>query len=140
MKIFIPIIAVLIAFSSCKGIKPLANTTQQSLPNGTFYVSTLGGENVLAKKIHFTINTTKNRISGNAGCNDFSAGLIENEGAFELKTFVATEMYCDEAVMELERGLMSALSSAETFDFENSVLSLYSKEDKKTVLIALLNN
>jgi heat shock protein HslJ len=52
---------------------------------------------------------------------------------------MATEMYCDEPVMETERAYLKAISNTGSYSIVEEVLTFYSKTDRSQLLTAKKN-
>jgi len=82
-------------------------------------------ENKTERKPYFTI--TKNRINGNAGCNDFEGNLqVNNDGLFSINRLNATKKYC-KPFMKLEQVFMESLSKASLYNIEANSLIIRDK-------------
>lgn len=76
------------------------------------------------------------RVSGNAGCNDYSGGYTLDGGLITIGPLVSTEKYCHSpgGVMEREQVYLSLLQTSTRFnvDGDELVLSYY---DQKQLLV-----
>lgn len=81
------------------------------------------------------LNVQETKVSGNAGCNNYSAELILNpsQGIFSVKNISATRMSCDN--ISVEKNFLSILSSANRYLVSGNVLELY----KDNLLLMKLN-
>ncbi len=71
---------------------------------------------------------TKNRVSGNLGCNGFGANLeLKQNNEIKVSEIVATEMACPN--LEIEQSFLVVLQNATHFLLENNTLTL--TNDKK---------
>lgn len=128
----------IIGLVSCKETKEIINTTNSVLLSGDYKVTSINGENVSDKEVVLSFNTSENHISANAGCNDMGADFTKELNTLIFGNIIATKMFCD-GKMDTERALTGALRAVGSFEFENSVLILYSKEDKGVVINAVRN-
>lgn len=77
-----------------------------------------------AREVHITLVENKRRITGFAGCNRITGTfVVGKQGAIEFKAG-STMMYC-EGSMDIEKNLMSALSTANKHVINNRHLLLY---------------
>jgi len=76
------------------------------------------------------------RLSGFAGCNQFSCSFKINGDKMELSPIMTTRKYCEspENVMETEAGFISALEATVRYRIQNEELTLLNDEDKPAVI------
>lgn len=133
------VVAVLVA--SCNETKKVIDTAGAVQLSGDYTVTGIEGATITAKSpltLKFTaINKT---ISGNAGCNQFSGNYSIDLYAINVGQIMATEMYCDEPVMQTERAYLKAIKNTGSYSIEEGVLTLYSKTDRSQLVTAKKNN
>lgn len=102
MKLFLPLLAIAL-LAGCS--KSLDLTTL----SGEWYVAQINGETVLVieKAPYFGIENGK--LSGNTGCNSFSADLPQKGAQLDFSKMVTTLRYCPDN--ETEQKLYAALRS-----------------------------
>ena len=69
-----------------------------------------------------------NKVSGNAGCNDYGGTMIVDGNKIKFSEFRATEMYCDN--MRTEQKFFSKLTKVDYFKVEKSQLKMFSQSDE----------
>ena len=78
----------------------------------------LGREQPLPDDLEISMVFQDDRVSGNAGCNSYFAGVVGSEpGRLDFNGMGATRMACPEPVMDLERRYLSALAGATGYTF-----------------------
>lgn len=63
-------------------------------------------------------------LSGNGGCNSFTAGFDADDGDISIDTIASTTMACDEPIMTQEHAFHQALERAETYELGSRSLAL----------------
>jgi heat shock protein HslJ len=74
-----------------------------------------------------TMSITGTEVSGRAACNSYSGTLVVNGSAVEFGEMGWTEMACEPAVMAAESAFLSALESAQTFEYSGDRLVVQSE-------------
>ncbi|NNC69766.1 MAG: META domain-containing protein [Flavobacteriaceae bacterium] len=92
-------------------------------------VASMSGIDSLLK--HPTLTFKDGKISGNAGCNNYSANYTTSGDSISISTAVATKMYCTN--MKIEKAFFDCLQKANSFKMSNDSLVLYD-ESKKELL------
>ncbi|MCA9982193.1 MAG: META domain-containing protein, partial [Anaerolineales bacterium] len=90
-----------------------------------FYVTSFGGQPILPGT-EITADFNNATVSGNAGCNNFSAPLlVADDGTFRIGPAAGTLQFCDEpeGVMEQEQAFLLALSSTQAYQWERSQMA-----------------
>lgn len=77
---------------------------------GKYEVAQLSTEKEVKNDVF--LNFEKGRISGNTGCNNFSAQFSRNENQISFSPIMATKRHC-EGQMDVEKEIFSALSKTE---------------------------
>ncbi len=127
------IVLTLLLFS-CKSQKN-ETAAMEPLKSGLFKVTTLEGKDLEDAKVTLRIDLEKNRVSGNTGCNNYSAGLKLDSTHIETGLARATKMYCEDK-MEIERSFLNNLGKAESYSFDGKTLKLKSA-DGTTLITAI---
>lgn len=106
------------------------NWTLESLMNNTgMLVTTQSGTEVSA------LFNREGRMSGNAGCNQYSAAYQTQDYSINISGTSSTKMFCPgPGVMEQESAFLSDLSKVSSFRVSESALKLYDSAGK-TVLV-----
>ncbi len=94
----------------------------------TFYLVSYGPENApqtLIPGSQITAHFANDQVTGNAGCNNYSAALSTTEGGFAIGPIVTTRKACSEpaGVMEQEQAYLTALESAGAYQWEQSLVN-----------------
>lgn len=107
--------------------------------NGNWLIKSLNGNDISAeqtfnnKKPKIVINSEEGSFSGNAGCNTFFGGFINNGSTISFNRMASTQMFCPD--MTTEKDLMKLLSDGEfSYKTENNELRFMNR-DGNTVLI-----
>jgi heat shock protein HslJ len=79
---------------------------------------------VMANTIITAMFGADGTLSGNAGCNDYSAPYQTDGNKITIGPAVATRKACEQAVMDQETLYLAALSTAETYRIDGSKLEL----------------
>lgn len=109
-----------------------ANTVEtvvQEPLDGEYKVMGVKGDRSLPDNIIFSFDSLGNTVSGNAGCNNFSAHFDQQGNNLEFSTPMNTRKYC-EGKMELENEILSSLGKASRLDRAGKEIVIVSKEDK----------
>ena len=64
------------------------------------------------------------RISGSAGCNNYSASYEEDGAAIKIGPAISTMMACEQKIMQQESAYLKALAAATTWEIKGSELTL----------------
>ena len=118
-----------------------ANTVESSkikFLEGDYLVTGISGINVISEEIIFNFNTVGNRISGNTGCNQFSAHFHQEGNEVEFSTPMNTRRFC-EGKMETERQLLSFIEKTVRFDFSGEEVIFYSDDGQQLITITKRN-
>ena len=78
-----------------------------------------------------TLNFGKdNRVSGGAGCNNYTGGYESGDGTLKVGALAATQKMCvaPEGIMEQEQQYLAALQNAATFELNGSQLTIRDAE------------
>jgi len=107
-----------------------ANWTLQSLMDNTgILIPARSGTEVTA------MFDREGRMSGNAGCNWYSAGYQARDYSINITGTASTKMFCHgPGIMEQESAFLADLSKASSFRFSGSSLKFYDASGK-TVLV-----
>jgi hypothetical protein len=77
------------------------------------------------------------QVSGNAGCNQYSAGYLAGGDSIEIGQIATTFMFCEEppGVMEQEGEYLAALQSAATYRIDGDMLEMRTAADQIAVIM-----
>lgn len=107
---------------------PVDNPSSGSGDGRTLYLVSYGAEGseqTLIAGTQITVNFADDLISGNAGCNNYSASLIPTENAFTVGPILTTRMACADpaGVMEQEQAYLIALAGVNGYAWEQTRLN-----------------
>lgn len=118
----IPIIICSIILFSCANT---AETVTDESLDGKYRILEIQGDTSLPQGITLSFNPVGNRVSGNLGCNEFSALFQQQGNKIEFSTPMNTRKYC-EGKMEAERQILSSLVRASRLDLIGKEVVVYS--------------
>lgn len=141
MKKLIVLITLISAviMTGCNETKKVIETAGQLRLAGEYTVTQITGTPLVTKGLALTFTAINKTVSGNSGCNSFSGNYSIDTLAINVGQIIATESYCDEPVMIVERAFIKALAATGSFNIEDGMLTLYAKEDRSIVLLAKTN-
>lgn len=125
MKKSILLIALIILFSSCNNTKKIVEVTPNDIPSGKYEIRTVQG--VTIYKLSFDIDSSENKISGKTNCNSYGGNFSITNNEIKIGPLMATEMYCEENVMKIERSIFKAFADAKTYLYDNNMFTLSSE-------------
>lgn len=103
--------------------------TARDLAGTTWLVEDIGGRSV----IDFAQTTIEfpeaGRISGNTGCNQYSAQIWFNGERYGIKGIAVTERACTAAVMDQEKRFLGALEHGQRMVVAGSFLRFYDADE-----------
>ena len=102
--------------------------TDESL-DGEYRVTEIIGDTDLTGDIIFSFNALGNRVSGNTGCNEFSAHYSQQGKNLEFSTPMNTRKYC-EGKMEIESEILSYFERASRLDRSGNKIIIISKDNE----------
>ncbi|GEQ84698.1 hypothetical protein ULMS_02060 [Patiriisocius marinistellae] len=125
-----------VLMTGCNETKKVIETAGTVRLTGNYTVTQITGTPLQSKDMSLSFTALDKMVSGNSGCNTFSGNYSIDVLAISVGQLMATEAYCDEPVMNVERAFMKALKETGSFNIEDNVLSLYSKVDRSVLLKA----
>lgn len=105
---------------------------------GDYRVIGINGNKVSSEEILFNFNTVGNRISGNTGCNQFSASFHQEGNEVEFSTPMNTRKFC-EGKMETESQILSFIEKASRFDYKGNEVIFYSEAGQRLMTLTKKN-
>lgn len=139
---FITILLTVFALKSCGNTKAAANmqdnieVKQTESLSGKYGITSFIKNAELPENIHLNFDETTNRVSGFAGCNNFSGDYSVEGNNIKFGPFISTKMYC-KRFMDVELSLLKTLEEATSFSLENNTLTL--KNNKEDLIFANKN-
>jgi heat shock protein HslJ len=119
------LVIILLGVFSCNSTKKSTEKEDQLL--SSYQVSLLHSKLSLDKKPTLKLDFESNKISGNAGCNDYGANMTISENEIKFSKFIATKMYCGN--MKIEKEFLKKLSNVDHYIVKEDNLFLYDKGD-----------
>ena len=134
---FITILLTVFALKSCGNTKAAANmqdnieVKQTEILSGKYMISSFIKKTELPENMYLNFDETTNRVSGFAGCNNFSGAYSVEGNRIKFGPFVSTKMHC-KRFMDVEQSLLKTLEETTSFSLENNMLTL--KNDKEDLV------
>jgi heat shock protein HslJ len=133
----IPLVLVLFAgLYSCGGSKTI-ESSKSNLPSGFYKVIALDQSQILEDHPTLNFDLTQSRVSGRAGCNDYSGTLVQaeiNSSSFTLESILTTKMYCSDAVMAVEFKFLKHLGQPMGWQHKGDTLSLFTDQPQASIV------
>ena len=109
---------------------------QEAVPDleGTYQITQVGDSRISDPELTMNFDGEEERMSGYAGCNNFSASFQQNESSVGFTRPISTKMYC-EGKMEIEDQLFSLLDSISSVRMSNGQVELYSANNKTLITL-----
>jgi heat shock protein HslJ len=104
------------------------DTVTEDILDGNYRVIAIPGHESLPRDIVFNFNPMASKLSGNTGCNDFSAHYNQQGNNLEFSTPMNTRKYC-KGKMEVERQIMSSFEKVSKLDHNGNEFVIYSIND-----------
>lgn len=137
MKNFITIVVAALLISACDGTKKTIDGAGNVHLSGAYRISGISNKAVSENAPTLNFIELEKSIRGNTGCNDFFGNYTIDHSALSFNDIGSTEMACEQPIMDVENAFLQALRNTGTYDIENSVLTLYSKNDRSIILVAI---
>ncbi|WP_084625618.1 META domain-containing protein [Salinimicrobium xinjiangense] len=102
-----------------------ADTVTDESLDGDYQISEIDGQKIVSEKIILEFNPIGNRVSGNTGCNQFSAHYNQHGNNLEFSTPMNTRKHC-EGKMEMERQILSSLEKVSRLNRTGQEIFVYS--------------
>lgn len=110
--------------------KELKPADQQDIP-GNWKVTELTGTDTIGKYPTMFVDLENQKISGNAGCNRYSASFSIQDNKIHIKNTFSTKRYCSH--MAIEEQFFELLKKVALFDIINKNLVFFSANGKKLI-------
>lgn len=109
-------------------LPPAADAPAAEADGSTFYLVSFGpagAEVPVLPDTQITASFSQDMVSGNAGCNNYSAALIPADGFFTVGPAISTLMFCaePEGVMEQEQAYLAALQGTGGYQWEQTLVN-----------------
>jgi heat shock protein HslJ len=125
--------AVLVFLSSCAASQPGSGG---DLTGQVWALSELKGKSLVTGTNISALFTSTNKVSGSAGCNQYSGSYSVSGSSITFSSIASTMMACDTPIMAQETSYLNALGEAKTYAVKGSQLSLF---DTSGSTLALYN-
>lgn len=102
--------------------------------NGTYKILNLQGEDVSTQNYSLTFTPTEHRVTGETGCNGFSAKYIQENNVLSIGRAMSTRMYC-EGKMEMEQKIINHLEDVAKVEKRGKDLVLVSTDNRSLFTI-----
>ncbi len=113
----------------CGGTKTTMSTKPNE-PSGFYKVVQIGQSVLSENNPTLNFDLVQYRISGNAGCNDYSGTLLITEdqaNTFSVDSLMTTKMYCSDDVMAVEYKFLKYLGQSLYWSHAGDTLSLFTQ-------------
>lgn len=96
--------------------------------DGDYDLIAIQGEDISSEGLVFTFNSEESRVSGETGCNGFSANYEQDGSTISFNSAISTKMFC-EGKMDLEAAIITTLPNVAHFEQEGNEFLFYSEEN-----------
>lgn len=137
MKKFITIVVIALSLIACDETKKVVDVAGNVQLSGLYRISSVSNKAVSENAPTINFIALEKTIRGNTGCNSFFGNYTIDHSALSFNDISSTEIACEQAIMDVENAFLQALRNTGSYDIENSVLTLYSKNDRSIILVAI---
>ena len=120
---------------SCGGSKTLKES-QIPAPSGLYHVIAIEEMSLSETQPTLNFDLEQNRLTGNAGCNQFGGRLILRQENISVDSLMTTKMYCSDAVMAIEYKFLRHIGLPMQWTQNGDTLSL-SADESPYIMIAV---
>ncbi|WP_324719746.1 META domain-containing protein [Salinimicrobium sp. HB62] len=114
------------------------DTVSEEGLDGSYKVIAVQGDKPVSDSIIFNFETLGNRISGNAGCNQFSAHYNQQGNDLEFSTPMSTRKFC-EGKMEIERKILSSFEDVARINYNGKEIIIFSESDEALLTLTKID-
>jgi heat shock protein HslJ len=114
--------AAFIFLSACTASQPGSGG---DLTGQVWALSELGRKSVMSGTNISALFTSGGKVSGSAGCNQYTGSYTASGSSITFSTIASTMMMCDTPVMVQETAYLNALKDAKTYSVKSNQLSLF---------------
>lgn len=104
------------------------DTVTTEVLDGSYEVKAIHGNDSIPEGVSFYFDPLGHNVSGNAGCNQFSASYNQQGNNLEFSTPMNTRKYC-KGRMDLEKQILSSFEKATRLDRIGKEIVIYSGND-----------
>jgi len=129
-------IMVFAGLNSCGGVKTIEGP-KSNFPSGFYKVIAIDQAQIMEDHPTLNFDLNQNRVSGRAGCNDYSGTLRQeeiNSSSFTLESILTTKMYCSDAVMAVEFKFLKYLGQSMSWQHKGDTLSLFTDQPQGSIV------
>ena len=137
MKLIITLFCAALLVSGCDETKKVIDVAGNVQLSGTYKVSNVNNQAVSENAPTITFVAIDKSVKGNTGCNSFFGKYALDLYALSFSDIASTEMACDQPIMDIENAFLNALRDTGSYEIENNILTLYSKADRSTLMVAI---
>lgn len=134
MKPFLLIAVLLLSFSCAN----TADTVSVDTLDGEYTLTGIRGNNFTAEEIVFSFNPVGNTVSGDTGCNRFSANYHQDGKDVTFTTPISTRKYC-EGKMRSEQRILSSFEEAAKFNRTGNEFAFLSEGNRPLFTLTKTN-
>ena len=98
--------------------------------NGEYQLLEVQGEDLSDQDLSISFTPAENRISGETGCNGFSAKYTQENNVLSVGRAMSTRMYC-EGKMDTEQKIISSLEDVAKVKKDGKELVFYSTDNQR---------
>ena len=120
---------------SCGGSKTLKESLIPA-PSGLYHVIAIEEMSLSETQPTLNFDLEQNRLTGNAGCNQFGGRLILRQENISVDSLMTTKMYCSDAVMAIEYKFLRHIGRPMQWTQNGDTLSL-SADESPYIMIAV---
>ncbi|UZH56459.1 META domain-containing protein [Salinimicrobium tongyeongense] len=131
-------ILLLILFVISLSCANTIDTVTEEILDGDYRVTQIEGHDSLPRGIVFNFNPMASKLSGNTGCNDFSAHYNQQGNNLEFSTPMNTRKYC-KGKMEVERQILSSFEKVSKLDHNGNEIVIYSNNDVPLITLTKID-
>lgn len=106
--------------------------------DGSYVITGVGESKISSEEIVFEFNPIGNRVSGNTGCNSFSASFRQEGRELHFTTPISTRKYC-EGKMAIERQILSSFEEAVRLINSGNDFIFLSEENEELITLTKQN-
>ena len=134
---FITIVVIALSLIACDETKKVVDVAGNVQLSGLYRISSVSNKAVSENAPTLNFIELEKSVRGNTGCNDFFGNYTIDHSTLSFNDIGSTEMACEQPIMDIENAFLQALRKTGSYDIENSVLTLYSKNDRSIILVAI---
>ena len=142
-KVIFTILSILFIFLSCNSTKK-ASTKEENvkiesprITKGEYTIILINGLDELAKNPTMKIDFTTNKVSGNAGCNQYGGNFTTENNSIKFDRLMSTKMYCSK-FQKIENSYLKMLARVTNYKLKDNQILFYDKTDTLMIMGKLI--